>query len=194
MPHDSSEAPQAPSDGERSRRRKKKMTPREMAELPVVSLERMVELAREFEALKASRKYRRESPPLRVVDRDALERLPSIRQPASPGVFMLWLRDRIIYVGTSCAGLFGHGVAAHHYGSRSRYGVVAKEFDKVTFLSVPEGALDLVSAALTRLLRPKYNRIERHAAFTDEIGQEARDRELLARFGLDLVGWRGTSE
>jgi len=188
MPREVPKGGLVPPDGERPRRRKRKLRPWEMAELPVVSEERVLQLARDEPR---SREYRRESPPLRAEDRAALERLPFIEEPAAPGVFLLWQGDRIICCGSSIAGLFGHGVAAHHYGSRSRFGVAPKQFDKVTFIRVPEGLLDFVTAAITRLLHPKWNRRGRRSALADETEQTERDRELLARFGLEIVGWRG---
>jgi hypothetical protein len=79
--------------------------------------------------------------------------------------------------------LFGPTVAAHDRGTRP--GVQAKKFSKLTFIEVPEDLLDHVIAAFVRVLRPKYNRIQRQAD-ADDLGQARRDRELLSTLGFPV--------
>jgi hypothetical protein len=158
--------------------------------LPLISVERVQELARlgtaidgrePVDAAKNARimKYQRESPPLDKEMGAWLEELPTIRRPTEPGIYLLWSRDRVVYVGRSEFGLFGHTIADHHHGARA--GVLRKEFDRISLLKVRLEALDVVFAALIRTLRPKYNRTPKTGAHDD---QARSDRELLLALGL----------
>lgn len=182
-----------PDDANTGRRKRKVLRPWQMAELPVVSEERIQQLAREGrrDGWSQPSKHKRESPPLRSTDREILDNLPTVREPASPSMIFFWRQDRIVYVMSSIHGVFAHGLAAHRHGSSVRYGVPAKDFDRISCVGIPERLLDGAVAATTRLLRPAYNRVNRRAALLDEIAQDERDRELLARLGVPIIGWRG---
>ena len=137
--------------------------------LPVISEERVRELAargtsvdgfednRNWTNAKVM-KYARESPPMSPEVRAVLEAFPMVEQPADPGIYCLWERDRIVFVGKSRSGIMGaHLAASLEVGSRNRASQV-KDFDRLAFKRCPEEWLDLAVGALCRMLRPKYNR------------------------------------
>jgi hypothetical protein len=167
------------------------MRPCEYLNIPPLSAEQLLELER---GPRKRETYVRESPPLRPEDREVLDQLPTIHEPTAPAVVLLWREGRVVYVTSSIYGMFGHSLAAHFHGKTVRHGVRAKVFDRISIYQVPEDLLDHAVAAIIRLLRPAENRVERRAAVADEGEQLKRDRDLLGRAGLRIVGWRGASE
>jgi hypothetical protein len=141
-----------------SARRRKRMA----RNLPEVSEERVRELAAEYEGRDPGQnavvmKYQRESPPLRPEARALLDQLQRIDRPAEPGIYYLWDKGRIVFVGSSRGGLVGATVSANT-PSNPRYGSIVKEFDAISFQPCPETMLDIAVGAIARWLRPKYNR------------------------------------
>jgi hypothetical protein len=104
--------------------------------------------------------YERESPPMakRVKAWLEGELFPMIPNPASPGIYLLWHKDRVVYVGTSVLGIFSANLSGHVKGPVMRAGVERKVFDRVSFRALPEEFTSAAAGALVRLLKPKYNR------------------------------------
>lgn len=159
-------------------------------DLPFVSEERIAELVRLGPESEGHAPYQRESAPLNAADREVLDRLDDVVEPASAGIIFLWSQGKVIFIGASRSGLFGYGIPAHAHGSASRYGVAKKNFDKISFHRCAESALDLAVAALARLLRPKHNRVPQ--GFAAEAEQAECDRKLVAAIGIPVTGWRGS--
>lgn len=106
--------------------------------------------------------YQKMSPPILPHVREWLES-PSfdhVDLPASPGLYLLWDQGRVVYVGKSAYGLMSHRLSDNlHGGASTSY--EAKIFDRLSFIPIEEDMCDICTRALVRLLRPKYNRVEK---------------------------------
>jgi hypothetical protein len=147
--------------------------------------ERVAELARLGPAFDGHVEvgYEKESPPIpkRVKTWLEGELFPAIPRPASPGVYCLWHKDRIVYVGSSSSGIFADGWSAHVRGPQIRYGVDRKIFDRISFRPLSEEFMHIAARALIRLLHPKYNKTGRRSMLEE---QDIRALQALGYDGL----------
>ena len=125
--------------------------------------------------------YQKESPPISPNVREWLEgdSFDHVDKPADPGVYLLWHKGRVVYVGKSYDGIMTHSMTAHVHGGRSMgNSYEIKAFDALSFIQVSEDITDICTRALVRLLRPKYNRAAKQHPL------EALDKAALEAMGF----------
>jgi hypothetical protein len=105
-----------------------------------------------------------------------LDGLQTLVGPQDPGIFFLWEKNMVVYVGTSEHGVLGLK-PSNHAKKLYRAGRV---FDRISFLPCAEEMREAACAAFRKYLRPKYGKLKKGEYVMDA------DREILSALGFPV--------